>query len=57
MLAGQVVSIREVADEIWFVSLMNYDLGGPYRIHGLHFIPDTYLNVISCETDIRGQFI
>ena len=27
MFAGQVVGIREVADEVWQVSFMQYDLG------------------------------
>ena len=27
VFAGQVVGIREVADEIWLVSFMDYDLG------------------------------
>lgn len=26
-VAGQYVGVREVADEIWLVSFMNYDLG------------------------------
>jgi len=27
VFAGQIVGIREVADEIWLVSFMDYDLG------------------------------
>ena len=27
MFSGQYVSIREVADKIWLVSFMHYDLG------------------------------
>jgi putative transposase len=27
VLAGQFVGIREVADKIWLVSFMDYDLG------------------------------
>ena len=27
MFAGQYVGIREIADEIWLVSFMDYDLG------------------------------
>jgi putative transposase len=27
VFAGQIVGIREVADEIWLVSFMEYDLG------------------------------
>ena len=27
MFAGQTVGIREVADQIWLVSFMHYDLG------------------------------
>jgi putative transposase len=27
VFAGQYVGIREVADEVWLVSFMNYDLG------------------------------
>ena len=27
VFAGQSVGIREIADEIWLVSFMNYDLG------------------------------
>ncbi len=27
MFAGQIVGIREVDDQIWLVSFLNYDLG------------------------------
>ena len=46
MLAGQVVGIREVADEIWLVSLMNYDLGFIDKETG-RSIPDTWVTLYS----------
>jgi putative transposase len=27
VFAGQYVGVREVADEVWFVSFLDYDLG------------------------------
>jgi hypothetical protein len=37
-LAGQTLGIKEVDDDIWLVSFMDYDLGHPVRISSGAFL-------------------
>ena len=53
VFAGQLVGIREVEDQIWLVSFMDYDLGYFDNVRGRvepglnPFAPDKVLNYVS----------